>query len=130
MRCSSATRQQGGAEAKAELDWDEQTIALDTKVGPIGLGGKIGMGKAGRRRLGNHPSPPSRWQPGDSVVQDHLKTIKKGIEPLSKLSAENAVSYGISVSGDGPDVKVEASLIWRFRVGIPRARTVWLSMGR
>ena len=58
------------------------------------------------------------------------KTIKKGIEPLSKLSAENAVSYGISVSGDGPDVKVEASLIWRFRVGIPRARTVWLSKGR
>jgi len=58
------------------------------------------------------------------------KTIKKGIEPLSKLSAEDAVSYGISVSGDGPDVKVEASLIWRFRVGIPRARTVWLSMGR
>jgi len=69
-------------------------------------------------------------KPGDSVVQDHLKTIKKGIEPLSKLSAENAVSYGISVSGDGSDLKVEASLIWRFRVGIPRARTVWLSMGR
>jgi len=73
-----AAGKQGGAEAKAELDWDEKTIALDTKVGPIGLGGKIGMGKAGRRRLGNHPSPPSRWQPGDSVVQDHLKDDQEG----------------------------------------------------
>lgn len=137
---------QGGAEAKAEVDWDEKTIALDTKVGPIGLGGKIGMGKAGSKdsweihigvpRAGAlGPLLPSTQKavgeagdavsgiirhlraggkPGDGVVQDHLKTIKKGIEPLSKLSAENAVSYGISVSGDGPDVKVEASLIWRF----------------
>jgi len=136
----------GGAEAKAEVDWDEKTIALDTKVGPIGLGGKIGMGKAGGpdswevhigvpRAGALGPLLPSTQKavgqagdavsgiirhlrsggkPSDNVVQDHLKTIKKGLEPLSKLTAENAVSFGVSVSGDGPDVKVEASLIWRF----------------
>jgi hypothetical protein len=136
----------GGSEAKAEVDWDEKTIALDTKVGPIGLGGKIGMGKSGS---------PDKWElhigvpragalgallpstqkavheagdavsgiirhlrnggrPDDAVVQAHFKTIKQGIEPLSKLAVENAVSFGISVSGDGPDVRVEAGLIWRF----------------
>lgn len=136
----------GGAEAKAEVDWDEKTIALDTKVGPIGLGGKIGMGKRGSadaweihigvpRAGALGPLLPSTQKavgqagdavsgiirhlrsggkPGDDVVQDHLKTIKKGIEPLSKLTAENAVSFGVSVSGDGPEVRVEASLIWRF----------------
>jgi hypothetical protein len=136
----------GSAEAKAEYDWDEKTIALDTKVGPIGLGGKIGMGKDGSpdsweihigvpRAGALGPLLPSTQKavgqagdavsgiirhlrsggkPGDDVVQDHLKTIKKGIEPLSKLTAENAVSFGISVSGDGPEVRVEASLIWRF----------------
>jgi hypothetical protein len=136
----------GGAEAKAEFDWDEKTIALDTTVGPIGLGGKIGMGKRGSpdsweihigvpRAGALGPLLPSTQKavgqageavsgiirhlrsggkPGDDVVQDHLKTIKKGIEPLSKLTVENAVSFGISVSGDGPDVRVEASLIWRF----------------
>lgn len=136
----------GGAEAKAEVDWDEKTIALDTKVGPIGLGGKIGMGKGGSadkweihigvpRAGALGPLLPSTQKAvgqageavsgiirhlrsggkaSDSVVQDHFKTIKKGIEPLGKLSAENAVSFGISVSGDGPDVRVEAGLIWRF----------------
>jgi hypothetical protein len=53
-------------------------------------------------------------KPGDSVVQEHLKTIKDGIEPLSKLTEENATSFGVSVTGDGPDVRVEASLTWRF----------------
>jgi hypothetical protein len=43
----------------------------------------------------------------DDDVQDHLKTIKKGVEPLCKLTPENAVSFGISVSGDGPEVRVE-----------------------
>jgi len=136
----------GGAEAKAEVDWDEKTIALDTKVGPIGLGGKIGMGKGGSpdsweihlgvpRAGALGPLLPSTQKavgqagdavsgiirhlraggkPGDDVVQDHLKTIKKGMEPLSKLTEENAVSFGVSVSGDGPEVRVEASLIWRF----------------
>jgi hypothetical protein len=52
--------------------------------------------------------------PGDAVVQEQLKTIKKGIEPLSKMATENAVSFGISVSGDGPDVRVEAGMTWRF----------------
>jgi len=136
----------GGAEAKAEVDWDEKTIALDTKVGPIGLGGKIGMGKGGSadkweihigvpRAGALGPLLPSTQKAvgqageavtgiirhlraggkaNDTVVQDHLKTIKKGVEPLSKLTAENAVSFGVSVSGDGPDVRVEASLIWRF----------------
>jgi hypothetical protein len=136
----------GGAEAKAEVDWDEKTIGLDTKVGPIGLGGKIGMGKNGGpdtwelhlgvpRAGALGPLLPSTQKavrdggeavsgiirhlraggkPGDSVVQDHLKTIKKGIEPLSKLTEENAVSFGVSVSGEGADVRVEASVIWRF----------------
>src|SRR3954468_6291645 len=136
----------GGAEAKAEVDWDEKTIALDTKVGPIGLGGKIGMGKGGSpdvwelhigvpRAGALGPLLPSTQKavheagdavsgiirhlrtggkPGDAIVQDHLKTIKKGIEPLSKMATENAVTFGISVSGDGPDVRVEGSLIWRF----------------
>jgi hypothetical protein len=136
----------GGAEAKAEYDWDEKTIALDTKVGPIGLGGKIGMGKAGGadsweihigvpRAGAIGPLLPSTQKAvsqagdavsgiirhlraggkaGDDVVQDHLKTIKKGIEPLSKLTEENSVSFGISVSGEGPEVRVEAGLIWRF----------------
>jgi hypothetical protein len=136
----------GGAEAKAEVDWDEKTIALDTKVGPIGLGGKIGMGKTGSpdvwelhigvpRAGALGPLLPSTQKavheagdavsgiirhlraggrPDDAVVQDHLKTIKKGIEPLSKLATEDAVSFGISVSGDGPDVRVEGSIIWRF----------------
>jgi hypothetical protein len=142
----SVAVKKGGAEAKAEVDWDEKTIALDTKVGPIGLGGKIGMGKAGGadsweihigvpRAGALGPLLPSTQKavgqagdavsgiirhlraggkPGDDVVQDHLKTIKKGVEPLSKLTAENAVSFGVSVSGDGPEVRVEASLIWRF----------------
>jgi hypothetical protein len=136
----------GGSEAKAEVDWDEKTIALDTKVGPIGLGGKIGMGKSGNpdvwelhigvpRAGALGPLLPSTQKavheagdavsgiirhlrtggkPGDAVVQDHLKTIKKGIEPLSKMATENAVSFGISVSGDGPDVRVEAGMTWRF----------------
>ena len=135
-----------GNEAKAEVDWDEKTIALDTKVGPIGLGGKIGMGKNGGpdtwelhigvpRAGALGPLLPSTQKAvgeageavsgvirhlrsggktTDSVVQDHLKTIKKGIEPLSKLTEENAVSFGVSVSGDGPEVRVEASLILRF----------------
>jgi hypothetical protein len=51
---------------------------------------------------------------GDAVVQAHLKTIKQGIEPLSKMAAENALSFGISVSGDGPEVRVEGSITWRF----------------
>jgi hypothetical protein len=136
----------GGADVEAEVDWDEKTIALDTKVGPIGLGGKIGMGKDGSpdswelhigvpRAGALGPLLPSTQKavheagaavpgiirhlraggrPGDAVVQDHLKTIKKGIEPLGKHAEENAVSFGISVSGDGPAVRVEASLIWRF----------------
>jgi hypothetical protein len=135
-----------GNEAKAEVDWDEKTIALDTKVGPIGLGGKIGMGKTGGsdtweihigvpRAGALGPLLPSTQkavgQAGDAVtgiirhlrsggkttdsaVQDHLKTIKKGIEPLSKLTEENALSFGVSVSGEGPEVRVEASLILRF----------------
>ena len=44
---ATGTVKKGGAEAEVEVDWDEKTIALDTKVGPIGLGGKIGMGKGG-----------------------------------------------------------------------------------
>jgi hypothetical protein len=136
----------GPAEAKAEYDWDEKTIALDTKVGPIGLGGKIGMGKGGSvdsweihigvpRAGALGPLLPSTQKavgeagdavsaiirhlraggkPGDDVVEGHLKTIKKGLEPVSKLTTENAVSFGVSVSGEGPDVRVEASLIWRF----------------
>ena len=136
----------GGAEAKAEVNWDEKTIALDTKVGPIGLGGKIGMGKTGSpdvwelhigvpRAGALGPLLPSTQKavheagdavsgiirhlrsggkPDDAVVQAHLKTIKQGIEPLSKLATENALSFGISVSGDGPEVRVEAGIIWRF----------------
>jgi hypothetical protein len=136
----------GGTEAKAEVDWDEKTIGLDTKVGPIGLGGKIGMGKAGSpdaweihigvpRAGALGPLLPSTQKavhdaggavtgiiqhlrgggrPEDAVVRDHLKTIKKGIEPLGKLTEENAVSFGVSVSGEGPEVRVEAGLIWRF----------------
>ena len=136
----------GGAEAKAEVDWDEKTIALDTKVGPIGLGGKIGMGKGGSadawelhigvpRAGALGPLLPSTQKAvheagdavsgiirhlraggkaGDAVVQAHLKTIKQGIEPLSKMAAENALSFGISVSGDGPEVRVEGSITWRF----------------
>jgi hypothetical protein len=136
----------GSGEAKAEYDWDEKTIALDTKVGPIGLGGKIGMGKGGSpdtweihigvpRAGALGPLLPSTQKAvrdggeavsgiirhlraggkaSDAVVQDHLKTIKKGIEPLSKLTEENAVSFGVSMSGDGPEVRVEASLLWRF----------------
>lgn len=136
----------GGTEATAEVDWDEKSIALDTKVGPIGLGGKIGMGKSGSpdawelhigvpRAGAMGPLLPSTQKAvhdagdavsgiirhlrsggkaTDAVVQDGLKTIKKGIEPLSKLTVENALSFGISVSGDGPDVRVEAGLIWRF----------------
>ena len=138
--------EKGGNEAKVEVDWDEKTIALDTKVGPIGLGGKIGMGKAGSpdtweihigvpRAGALGPLLPSTQeavgkaggavseiihhlraggQAGDDVVLANLKTIKKGIEPLAKLTEENAVSFGISVTGEGADVKVEASLIWRF----------------
>jgi hypothetical protein len=143
---AAAGVKKGSAEAKAEVDWDEKTIALDTKVGPIGLGGKIGMGKAGSpdtweihigvpRAGALGPLLPSTQKavrdggqavsgiirhlrgggkPTDTVVQDHLKTIKKGIEPLSKLTEENAVSFGISVSGDGPNVRVEGSVIIRF----------------
>jgi hypothetical protein len=143
---ASAGVKKGSAEAKAEVDWDEKTIALDTKVGPIGLGGKIGMGKGGAadtweihigvpRAGALGPLLPSTQKavrdggqavsgiihhlrgggkPTDTVVQDHLKTIKKGIEPLSKLTEENAVSFGISVTGDGPDVRVEGSVIIRF----------------
>jgi hypothetical protein len=56
----------------------------------------------------------SGGKPTDAAVQDRLKTIKQGIEPLSKLTEENAVSFGVSVSGDGPEVRVEASMILRF----------------
>jgi hypothetical protein len=143
---ASAGVKRGSAEAKAEVDWDEKSIALDTRVGPIGLGGKIGMGKSGSpdqweihigvpRAGALGPLLPSTQKavheagdavsgiirhlraggkPTDATVQDHLKMIKKGMEPLGKIAEDNAVSFGISVTGDGPDVRAEASLTWHF----------------
>jgi hypothetical protein len=136
----------GGAEAKAEASWEDKSIGLDTKVGPIGLGGKIEMGKRdGPAKWEVHigvpqagalgPLLPSTQkavqEAGDSVsgiirhlrqggrrddpiVSEHLDRIKKGMQPLGKMAQDNAVSFGISVTGEGPDVRVEAGLTWRF----------------
>jgi hypothetical protein len=143
---ATGTVKKGGTEAELEVDWDEKTIALDTKVGPIGLGGKIGMGKGGSpdtweihlgvpRAGALGPLLPSTQKAvrdagdavsgiinhlrsggraDDPVIERYKKTIKDGLEPVGKMAVENAVTWGISVTGDGPDVRVEGSFTWRF----------------
>ena len=143
---ATGTVKKGGVEAEVEVDWDEKTIALDTKVGPIGLGGKIGMGKAGSpdtweihlgvpRAGALGPLLPSTQKAvrdagdavsgiishlraggraDDPVISRYKKTIKDGLEPVGKMAEQNAVTWGISVTGDGPDVRVEGSFTWRF----------------
>jgi hypothetical protein len=143
---ATGTVKKGGTEAELEVDWDEKTIALDTKVGPIGLGGKIGMGKGGSpdsweihlgvpRAGALGPLLPSTQKAvrdagdavsgiinhlraggraDDPVIERYKKTIKDGLEPVGKMAEQNAVTWGISVTGDGPDVRVEGSFTWRF----------------
>ena len=48
------------------------------------------------------------------MISRYKKTIKDGLEPVGKMAEQNAVTWGISVTGDGPDVRVEGSFTWRF----------------
>jgi hypothetical protein len=74
-----------------------------------GLFSKANSGVAGMTRELKRGRSPS-----DALVKEELEPVKKGMEAVSAIAKSSSPALGVKVEGEGPEVKVTATLTFSF----------------